>query len=133
MDLLTALLAQYVAGAANPAAMRFTDPVHAGAWSVPAALALCAAAGAAAAGAVAHRLQPVPAAGQVWVARRRDLRGIRVRITDTAAVPTAVVLTPPPGPLAAEVVGAPVYLPTRGRHLPGFRLQTEAAPSTTRS
>src|SRR5579871_4617392 len=131
MDLLIALLAHYQAGTTNPAALRLADAVHTGAWSVPAALGLCAAAGVASAGAAARRLQPVPAAGQVWVARRRDLRGIRVRITDTAAVPTAVVLTPPPGPLAAEIVGAPVHLPARGRRVPGFRLLAETAHPTT--
>lgn len=137
MDLLTLLFAAYHPGLTAAATGPLEAAVHAGASSIPGLLGLCAVAGA-----VVRLLQPCPASGQVWVARRRDLRGIRVRITHLGAAPAGiaplgVVLTPPPGPLSDEVAGAPVPLPVRGRRLPGFRLlteadqQSEAVPSTT--
>jgi hypothetical protein len=133
MDILIALFVHYRADTTNPAALRVADALHLDVWSVPAGLGLCIAAGAAAAAAVVHRLRPVPEAGQVWVARRRQARGITVRITAgiTGSAPAAVVLTPPPGPLAAELAGASILLPLRGRRLPGFRLQIESGPTTT--
>lgn len=127
MDPFAVLLALYHAGTTSPAGVRLEAAVHAGTSSVPAVLGLCAGAGITAGAALLRQLQPVPQAGQVWIARRRDLRGIRVRITSADAVATAVVLTPPPGPLASQLVGSPVRLPARGRRVPGFRLLTESA------
>jgi hypothetical protein len=134
MDLLTLLTlapghradaAASLTTAAAAVAGHLEAAVHAGVSSVPAVLGLCAAAGIAAGAAVVHQLQPKPQDGQVWVARRRDVRGIRVRITDAGVVSIAVVLTPPHGSPAADMVGAPLDLPARGRRVPGYRLQTE--------
>jgi hypothetical protein len=119
------LAALYRTATASPVIERAELAIHLGSWGAPALLALCAAAGALTVAGVGRVLRPAPAEGQRWCATRRDLRGIRIRITGAGLFISALVITPPPGPLASQLDGAAIRLTARGRRLPGFRLDDE--------